>query len=57
LEKDIAETTDVAASNPEVVRELTKFAEEARKDLGDFRRPGRNQRPVGFVADPKPQVK
>lgn len=35
LKNDISETTDIAAENPEVVKQLTKIAEQARKELGD----------------------
>ena len=35
LDNDIGETTDLAASYPDVVRSLEAFAEQARDDLGD----------------------
>ena len=56
LQNDIGETTDVAAKHPEVVARLTQHAERARQDLGDRERPGHNQRAVGKVTDPQPQV-
>jgi hypothetical protein len=34
------------------VKRLLSLAEKAREDLGDVDRPGSNQRPAGFVADP-----
>jgi arylsulfatase A len=49
LEADAGETTDVAASNPEVVSRLLEYAERAREDLGDTltKRPGKNVRRAG----------
>ena len=41
LEKDVGETTNLAAEHPEVVRRLTELAEVARRDLGDVP-PGAN---------------
>mgnify|MGYP003965007009 CR=1 FL=1 len=35
LKNDISETTDVSAENPEIVEQLSKIAEQARKELGD----------------------
>ncbi|NQT36652.1 MAG: arylsulfatase, partial [Planctomycetes bacterium] len=57
LENDLAETTDVAADHADVVRRLLALAEMARADLGDMKRPGKNQRPALWVDDPKPLVK
>ncbi|MBI4889112.1 MAG: sulfatase [Acidobacteria bacterium] len=56
LEKDPAETLDVSAKHPEVVRHLTALAQKAREDLGDVDRPGKGQRPVGRVENPTPRV-
>ncbi len=53
---DIAETKNVADAHPDVVGRLTALAEKAREDLGDINRPGKNQRPAGFVANPKPLI-
>lgn len=47
LEADIAETTDVADENPEVVAELTKLLEWAKKDIGDWDKRGENARLLG----------
>lgn len=49
LEKDPGETTDLAASQPEVVSRLMQHAERAREDLGDSltRRTGKNVRAPG----------
>lgn len=44
LEADLGETKDVAEKNPEVVARLTKLAETARKDLGDYNRIGSGAR-------------
>ncbi len=56
LEDDIGETTDLASKYPEVVERLTGYADEARRDLGDVGREGRNQRPAGWVQELKPLV-
>jgi len=54
LEADVAETKNVAAAHPDIVRRLLKFAEQARTDLGDGDKKGKNQRQARFVASPKP---
>jgi len=48
LKADPGEKTDVAAANPEVVAQLQKLANAARKDLGDSltNRAGKNRRPA-----------
>jgi len=53
LEKDIGETTNVAAQHPEVVKRLQALAEASREDLGDSgtKREGRNVRPAGKVTE------
>jgi len=56
LETDLPETTDVAAEHPDVVRRLQALAQKAREDLGDGDQKGKNQRPAGWVENPKPQV-
>jgi len=56
LSEDIGETHEIAAENPDVVQRLTRLADAARVDLGDVGREGQNQRPAGWVDDPKPQV-
>ena len=55
LDADIAETTDLADSHPDVVADLTSHAERARASLGDARldRVGDDVRPIGRVADAK----
>ncbi len=56
LTVDRSETTDVAATHPDIVSDLEALAERFRDDLGDARlgRVGRDVRPVGRVADPEP---
>jgi arylsulfatase A-like enzyme len=51
LDADVAETTNVADRNPEVVKRLLEFAERAREDLGDSltKRTGKNVRPAGSM--------
>jgi arylsulfatase A len=56
LQTDIGEQKNVAARHPDVVKRLTRLAEKAREDLGDVDRPGKNQRPAGFVAHPAPRL-
>src|SRR6185436_5125419 len=53
LERDIGETTNVAAQHPEVVKRLQALAEDAREDLGDSgtKREGKNIRPAGKVVE------
>jgi arylsulfatase A-like enzyme len=50
LERDISETLDVAAQNPDIVKELQTLAEKARDELGDglTERTGKNVRPAGL---------
>ena len=54
LEADVGETTDVASEHPGVVARLTKFAEQARAELGDRLQKikGAGCRPVGKVDEP-----
>jgi arylsulfatase A-like enzyme len=49
LEADPGETKDLAAANPDVVKDLIRYVELAREDLGDslVKRTGKNVRPVG----------
>ena len=65
LAADVGETTNVAAANPEVVKRLTGYAEQARADLGDaatkrtgtgLREPGRlpeGKKPLPPAPSPK----
>jgi arylsulfatase A-like enzyme len=56
LSADIGETTDVSSSHPDIVARLMEYAQQAREDLGDMGREGRNTRPAGFVARSVPQL-
>ena len=51
LEKDIGETTNVAAEHPEVLARLRQLAHEARMDLGDYDHTGSGAR---FFDGPAP---
>jgi arylsulfatase A len=52
---DPGEKQNVAAAKPEIVAALTKLAETARREIGDYGRIGRGQRPAGWMADPQAQ--
>ena len=56
LHTDEAESSNVAADNPEVVREMTEIAESAREHLGEFMRRGRSQRPTGSLFPDVPVI-
>jgi arylsulfatase A-like enzyme/predicted neuraminidase len=58
LDKDVSETKNVADANPDEVKKLLSFAEEARDDLGDAltKRVGRNVRAPGRLPDAKKQA-
>ena len=51
LKADIGEQRDVADANPDVVQRLLGLAEQARDDIGDYNRIGRNAR----FFDPQPK--
>ena len=55
LKADLAETTNLAGKHHAVATRLLALAEQAREDIGDVGRPGRNQRPAGFVDEPAPR--
>lgn len=57
LDEDVEEATDLSSQNREVVGRLLTLAQRAREDLGDGGRPGKNQRPAGYVDHPRPLVK
>lgn len=44
LDRDVGETTNVAAEHPEIVSRLLDLAETARRDIGDYNRIGEHQR-------------
>jgi hypothetical protein len=54
LDADVAETKNVAAEHPDVVKRLQAYGEQAREDLGDSltRRKGKNVRAAGHVEKP-----
>jgi arylsulfatase A len=54
LQADIGETNNVADKHPDVVERILALAEKARQDLGDVNRPGKGQRPAGWVENPRP---
>ncbi|MEN8679726.1 MAG: sulfatase [Akkermansiaceae bacterium] len=54
LSVDPGESTNLAEKHPDVVAQLTKFAKEARQDLGDGDHEGNGQRPAGWVDKAKP---
>ncbi|MFB3902373.1 MAG: sulfatase-like hydrolase/transferase [Acidobacteriota bacterium] len=53
LSQDPAEQTNLADQFPQVVERLQSLLEEAREDLGDGSRQGKNQRPAGRVKTPR----
>jgi len=53
LDKDIGETTNVAAQHPEIVKRLLGLAEAMRDDPGDYDRVGKNMRFFDPI-DPRP---
>jgi arylsulfatase A len=56
LEADSGEKVNLASSQPEVAARLTGLIEAMREDIGDgtVGAPGRNIRPIGRVANPRP---
>ena len=56
LRRDKAESTNVAADNPEVVRQMMELAESVRQDLGEFMQRGRSQRPTGSLFPDVPVI-
>jgi len=56
LSKDMTESVDVSAQQPEVVKRLLNLAEKAREDIGDMGNAGSGQRPAGFVQNPEPRL-
>jgi arylsulfatase A len=57
LDKDIGETTDVSAQNPEVVNRLQGYLETMDKDLGLKGNAAPGVRPAGHVENPQPLLK
>ncbi|MGC1275226.1 MAG: hypothetical protein WBC44_16090, partial [Planctomycetaceae bacterium] len=56
LTNDLAETRDVAAAHPDVIERLTRFADEARAELGDGEEVGTGQRPAGVIPFPTARI-
>jgi len=54
LHDDIAESRNVIAEHPDVVKKLMEFAEKARAEIGDYQKKGTGQRPAGWVENPQP---
>lgn len=57
LETDLSESIDLKVEYPNVVEELSSYAELARKDLGDGERKGESQRVAGYIKHPVPLEK
>ncbi len=53
LAADIGEKRNVAAKHPDVVKRLQTYLRQAREDLGDGRRKGKNCRPIGVAKNPR----
>ena len=56
LRADEAESTNVAADHPEVVREMRSLAESMRGNLGEFMQRGKSQRPTGSLFPDVPVI-
>lgn len=53
---DLSETNEASAQHPEVVKQLLRFADNARRELGDNNTKGTGQRASGWVENPTPRV-
>lgn len=56
VQTDLAEQNESSAEHPEIVQRLQKFAQTARRTLGDGETRGSEQRDAGHVENPTPQV-
>jgi arylsulfatase A-like enzyme len=56
LRTDEAESTDVAADHPEVVREMMKLTDTVRVNLGEYMQRGSEQRPTGSLLPDVPVI-
>ena len=56
LQDDPGETTDLASEQPKVVRDLMQIADNARKELGEYLKPGEEQRPTGSIHPQAPVI-
>jgi arylsulfatase A-like enzyme len=54
VRNDVHEDREVSAENPEIVQRLSSLAEKIRAEIGDVDRPGKGQRPAGWVDAPNP---
>lgn len=54
VRSDVSEEHEVSATQPDVVKHMLALADSAREELGDVNRPGKGQRPAGWVKNPKP---
>lgn len=52
LRDDISERRNVIDDHPDVVARLNGYAEQVRRDLGDWKQPGKGQRDAGWVEEP-----
>jgi arylsulfatase A-like enzyme len=53
--EDAGEVRNVAEQNPDIVTRLARLAESAVEEIGDLDRPGRGERPAGWVFHPQMQ--
>lgn len=56
LDTDLAESTNVAADNPQIVNELMELGDSIRQNLGEFMQRGRQQRPTGSLFPDVPVI-
>jgi len=60
VKADLGENNNLADKHPEIVERLVVLAEKAIEELGDEDRdedrPGKGQRPAGWVDNPKPML-
>ncbi len=54
VRNDLHEDREVSAEHPDVVQRLLALAAATRAEIGDVDRPGRGQRPAGWVKNPQP---
>jgi arylsulfatase A-like enzyme len=53
---DVHEDHEVSAEHSDIVERLLALAERTRVEIGDRDRPGKGQRPAGWVDNPRPLV-
>jgi len=56
LHGDPGENRNIASSNPEIVSEILGLAKQARRELGEFMRPGSSQRATGSIYPNAPVI-